>query len=74
MIDKIRPWSVRLRQRKFLVPMAGIVLIVLNDILLLGIDPEHYKYIVGLIIGFVASEGYVDGKQISSQGTTEDAQ
>lgn len=50
----------KLKSRKFLLALSGAVLIVLNEGLGLGIDVDAYKYIVGVIMAYVAGESVVD--------------
>ena len=52
----------RLTSRKFLLALSGAVFIILNDGLSLGIDPEVYKYVVTLLVSFIAVEGAADIK------------
>ena len=51
---------VKLTSRKFLLSLSTALLIVLNEGLGLGIDPEAYKWICGVIIAYIAAEGAKD--------------
>ena len=51
---------VKLTSRKFLLALSTALLIVLNEGLGLGIDPEAYKWIVSVVIAYVSAEGLKD--------------
>lgn len=51
---------VKLTSRKFLLSLSTALLIVLNEGLGLGIDPEAYKWIVSVVIAYVSAEGLKD--------------
>ena len=58
----MRPWMERLKSRKFLMALATALLMVLNEGLDLGIPPDVYGWIVGVVIAWILGESYVDGK------------
>jgi hypothetical protein len=58
----MRPFWDRLKSRKFLVSVSTALLIILNEGLSLGIPPDVYGWIVGVIIAFILGESYIDGK------------
>ena len=53
--------------RKFLFAVSAAVLIVLNEGLGLGIDPDAYGYIMGIVITYLASQGIIDVVKTSKE-------
>ena len=53
----------KLRSRKFWMAVAAAVLVILNDGLGLGIDEETVLAFVGLVLGYIFGEAYVDAKR-----------
>jgi len=49
--------------RKFMVTAAGVITIVCNDYFGLGLEGETVFAVVSMVIGYVAGQGYVDGKK-----------
>lgn len=60
--NKPRPWIERLKSRKFLLALAAALLIVLNEGLGLGVDPDAYGWIVSVVVAWILGESYIDGK------------
>ncbi|AYP68734.1 hypothetical protein BpsS36_00028 [Bacillus phage vB_BpsS-36] len=52
-------WS----SRKFLVTVFALVLVTLNDVLGLSINPETYWQIIGAVSVYVLGESVVDAKK-----------
>lgn len=50
----------RFTSRKFLLAVASVVLVTLNEVFDLGIDEQAYMAIVGPIVAFIAAEGAID--------------
>lgn len=63
----MRPFLQRLKSRKFLLALAAALLIVLNEGLGLGVDPDAYGWIVGVVTAWLLGESYVDGKAAEKQ-------
>lgn len=58
----MRPFIERLKSRKFLAALFTAVLILCNEGIGLGIDPEAYKWITGVVTAFILGESYIDGR------------
>jgi hypothetical protein len=58
----MRPFIDRLKSRKFLAALFTAVLIICNEGLDLGIDPEAYAWIAGVVTAFILGESYVDAQ------------
>ena len=58
----MRPFIERLKSRKFLVAIATILLIILNEMIDLNIPAEAYWAIVLPVIAYILGEAYTDGK------------
>jgi hypothetical protein len=54
-------WT-RLKSRKFLMALANLLFIVVNEVLDRPVDPGAYWAITGGIIAFILGESYVDGQ------------
>lgn len=61
--NKPRPWIERLKSRKFLLALAAALLIVLNEGLGLGVDPDAYGWIVSVVVAWILGESYIDAKK-----------
>lgn len=64
-----RSWKERLSSRKFLLPTATFVLIVINEIAGLAVNREAYWAIVALVVFFVTGEAYVDGQAVKKEAS-----
>lgn len=60
----MRSWADRLKSRKFLMAFATALLMILNEGLDLGIPPDVYGWVVGVVVAFILGESYVDGKAV----------
>lgn len=58
----MRSWADRLKSRKFLMSVATALLIIFNEGLGLGIPPDVYGWIVGVVIAWIVGESYIDGQ------------
>ena len=58
----VRPFTERLKSRKFLSALFSAIFIVLNEGLGTPIDREAYAWITGVVTAFILGESYVDGK------------
>jgi hypothetical protein len=58
-------WS----SRKFLVAVFALLLIVLNEVLGIGVDPELYWQLVGVASAYILGESIVDAKH--KEGKTD---
>ncbi len=58
----MRPFLQRLKSRKFLMALASILLIVINEIAELGIPADAYWAIILPVIAYILGESYVDSK------------
>ncbi len=58
-----RPFLQRLKSRKFLMAFAAALLIVLNEGLGLGVDPDAYGWIVGVVTAWILGESYIDARK-----------
>ena len=58
----MRPMLDRLKSRKFLMGVANVLFILINEGMGRAIDPEAYKVITGIVVAFILGESYVDGK------------
>lgn len=54
----------KLKSRKFLATVAGVITVIANEGFDLGLDRESVFAIVTLIVSYVVGEGYVDGKKV----------
>lgn len=61
-MSKMRPFIERLKSRKFLMAFFTALLIILNEGLGLGVDPDAYAWIVGVVVAYIAGESIVDYK------------
>ena len=59
----MRPFIERLKSRKFLVAMATILLIILNEMVGLDIPAESYWAIILPVIAYIVGESYIDAKK-----------
>ena len=50
----------KLKSRKFWMAVAAGILVILNDGLGLGIDPEAILAFVGLVVSYILGQGAVD--------------
>ena len=58
----MRPFLQRLKSRKFIMALASAIFIVMNEGLDLGIPPDAYGWLVGVVVAWILGESYVDGK------------
>lgn len=58
----MRPFIERLKSRKFLMALASILLIVVNEIAGLNIPADSYWAIILPVIAYILGEAYTDGK------------
>ncbi len=58
----MRPFLQRLKSRKFLMALASILLIVVNEIAGLSIPADAYWAIILPVIAYILGEAYTDGK------------
>jgi len=56
------PFLDRLKSRNFLAAFFTALLIICNEGLDLGIDPNAYAWIAGVVTAFILGESYVDGR------------
>jgi len=61
-MERMRPFIERMKSRKFLLAVANVLFIFINEILQQPIDPEAYWAVTGGLIAFIVGESYVDGK------------
>lgn len=61
LVNTMRPILQRMKSRKFLLAVANVLFIVVNEILQQPINPEAYWAVTGGIIAFILGESYVDG-------------
>lgn len=61
-MSKMRPFLDRIKSRKFLMAFFTALLIICNEGLDLGIDPDSYTWIVGVVSAWILGESYVDGR------------
>ncbi len=54
-------WT-RIKSRKFLVAVANVIFVFINEVYGAPICREAYWTITGVLIAFIAGESYVDGK------------
>jgi uncharacterized membrane protein len=59
---EVRSFLERLKSRKFLVAIATILLIILNEMVGLDIPSESYWAIILPGIAYILGEAYTDGK------------
>lgn len=59
---EVRSFLERLKSRKFLVAIATILLIILNEMVGLNIPSESYWAIILPVIAYILGEAYTDGK------------
>lgn len=59
---EVRSFWERLKSRKFLVAIATILLIILNEMVGLDIPSESYWAIILPVIAYILGEAYIDGK------------
>lgn len=55
-------WT-RLKSRKFLLALANLIFVFVNEILDTPVDREAYFAITGGIVAFILGESYVDGQK-----------
>jgi len=53
----------KLTSRKFLMALAGALILILNDGLGLGVPKDVYWQIVAIVIGYIAGEAVVDASR-----------
>lgn len=58
----MRPALQRLKSRKFLLAIATVVLIILNEAVGLSIPEDAYWKIIAPVVAFILGESYIDGK------------
>ena len=58
----MRPFLQRLKSRKFLMALASILLIAINEIAGLSIPADAYWAIILPVIAYILGEAYTDGK------------
>ena len=58
----MRPFLQRLKSRKFLMALASAIFIILNEGLEMGVPVDVYGWIVGVVVAWILSESYIDGK------------
>jgi len=58
----MRPFLQRLKSRKFLMALASILLIIINEIIGLNIPSDSYWAIILPVIAYILGEAYTDGK------------
>jgi len=58
----MRPALQRLKSRKFLLSIATVVLIILNEAVGLNIPEDAYWKIIAPVVAFILGESYIDGK------------
>ena len=58
----MRPFLQRLKSRKFLMALAAMLLIVVNEMVGLNIPDDAYWAIVLPVIAYILGEAYTDGK------------
>lgn len=57
-----RDWLTRLRSRKFLMAVAAVLFIGINDVIGRPVNPDSYWQIAGIVISWIAIEGYIDAQ------------
>lgn len=58
----------KMKSRKFLMVVAAAILNICNDGLGLGLPSESLMKVTSLVIGYVLSQGYVDGQSEKAKG------
>ena len=58
----------KIKSRKFMLVVATAILTIANDGLGLGLPAESILKVVGLVVGYVVSQGYVDGQKEKAKG------
>lgn len=58
----MRPALQRLKSRKFLLAIATVILIILNEAVGLSIPEDAYWKIIAPVVAFILGESYIDGK------------
>jgi len=58
----MRPALQRLKSRKFLLAIATVILIILNEAVGLSIPEDAYWKIITPVVAFILGESYIDGK------------
>ncbi len=58
----MRPALQRLKSRKFLLSIATVVLIILNEAVGLNIPEDADWKIIAPVVAFILGESYIDGK------------
>lgn len=53
----------KLGSRKFLITLAGVLTVIINDYFGIGLSGDSVFAIVTLVAGYVLGQGYVDGKK-----------
>ena len=61
-VNEMRPILERMKSRKFLLAVANVLFILVNEVLQQPVDPDAYWAITGGIIAFIVGESYIDGK------------
>lgn len=61
-MNQIRPILERLKSRKFLLAIANVIFIMINEGLQQPIDPQAYQYVAAAVVAFILGESYIDGK------------
>jgi len=56
-------WT-RLKSRKFLLAVANLIFIIINEVLERPIDQGAYWAITGGVIAYILGESYVDGQHL----------
>ena len=62
-MEQMRPFLERMKSRKFLLAVANVLFILLNEVFMQPVDPEAYWAITGGVIAFIVGESYIDGQQ-----------
>lgn len=57
----------KLSSRKFLVTLAGVITVILNDYFDFGLNEDSVFALVSMVAAYVLGQGYVDGKKKESE-------
>ena len=57
----------KLGSRKFLVTLAGVIVVIGNDYFNLHLNNETVFSIVTMVASYVIGQGYVDGKKVEGK-------
>jgi hypothetical protein len=68
MRGRMRNMSSKLKSRKFWLAIISAILVVLNEGLDLGISSETVITFSGIVLSFIFSEAYLDGKKLKAGG------